>query len=370
MKNMKKILIINLLFLSGTFLYADNNTREIADSTGRMITIPQNINRIICSGAGSLRLITYMQAEKLVTGVDDIEKRDNPFDARVYALANPQFKKLPLIGEFRGFDNPELILKLNPAPDVIFKVYSISGHDAAELQNKTGIPVIVLKYGDLSFNKGDLFNSLKIIGKTLNKEKRSEEVITFINSSIDDLNKRTANIPDNKKKSCFIGGVSQAGSHGFNSTEPAYSPFKMLNAKNVAFDKSKNPKELAHAYISKEKIVEWDPEIIFIDLGTLQTKEKGNGLFEIKTDSVYKELTAVKKGEVYGLLPYNYYSTNFESVIADAYYIGKLLYPEKFKDISAEKKADEIYSFFVGKPVYKELDKFYEGLSFKKILLK
>ena len=367
---MKQKLLLILTVLFTTVFINASATKTVTDSTGRMVEIPVKINRIICSGAGCLRLITYMNAQDLVIGVDDIEKRDNISDARSYAIANPRYKNLPLIGEFRGNDNPELILNLNPAPDVIFKVYSTSGHDAVELEDKTGIPVIILKYGDLSYNKSDLFGSLRLIGNVLGKTKRAEEIISFIDRTFDDLDRRTKDISDSRKKTCFIGGVAQAGSHGFNSTEPAYSPFKMINALNTAFDKSKTPKELAHAYISKEKIIEWDPDVLFIDLSTLQTTEEGNALYELANDPVYSELDAVKKGEVYGLLPYNWYSTNFDSVIANAYYAGKVLFPDRFKDVDPQKKADEIFRFFAGEPVFDKLDRTFGGKVFKKIKVK
>ena len=37
-----------------------------------------------------------------------------------------------------------------------------------------------------------------------------------------------------------------------------------------------------------------------------------------------------------------YYSTNIDTVIANAYYIGKVLYPDEFRDIDPAEKADEI----------------------------
>lgn len=347
-----------------------NNKIKITDALGREIEIPGKIQHVICSGAGCLRLITYLEAQDKIVAVDDIEIKENIFDARPYALANPQFKNLPLFGEFRGFDNPELILALDPLPDLIFKTYSQSGHDPIELQNKTGIPVVVLEYGDLGSNINDFYNALQIMGKILNKEKRTEELVNFFNNCINDLNERTKNIPGNKKKSCFVGGIASRGPHGLQSTEPAYPPFKMVNADNKAYDKTKSPKELTHADVAKEKIIEWDPEIIFIDLSTLQLDIKSNALYEIKNDTVYQELKAIKNEKIYGLLPYNWYTGNFGSIIANAYFIGKTLYPDFFKDIEPEKKADEIYTFLVKKPVFKQMNEDFENLAFKKILLK
>jgi ABC-type Fe3+-hydroxamate transport system substrate-binding protein len=92
--------------------FAAGQTRTIIDKTGRKVTVPVNVNRVICSGPGALRLLTYLRAQNLIVAVDDIEVKRNRFDARPYALANPEFETYPIFGEFRGFDNPELILSL------------------------------------------------------------------------------------------------------------------------------------------------------------------------------------------------------------------------------------------------------------------
>jgi len=54
-------------------------------------------------------------------------------------------------------------------------------------------------------------------------------------------------------------------------------------------------------------------------------------------------LKAFKEGRVYGTLPYNYYRTNIAVALADTYYIGKILYPDKFKDVDPEKKATRYF---------------------------
>ncbi|MGD9779570.1 MAG: iron ABC transporter substrate-binding protein, partial [Methanomethylovorans sp.] len=40
---------------------------------------------------------------------------------------------------------------------------------------------------------------------------------------------------------------------------------------------------------------------------------------------------------------------NQGSVLADAYFAGKLLYPERFEDVNLENKTIEIYTFLVGR---------------------
>jgi iron complex transport system substrate-binding protein len=112
----------------------------ITDSAGRQVEIPQIVDHVICSGPGALRLLTYLESQDKIVAVDDMEKQRPQFDARPYALANPQFKDYPIFGEFRGHDHPERILTLDPLPQVIFKTYSTVGHDPLELSKKNRYP--------------------------------------------------------------------------------------------------------------------------------------------------------------------------------------------------------------------------------------
>ncbi|AKB43029.1 iron ABC transporter substrate-binding protein [Methanosarcina vacuolata] len=348
---------------------AESGALTLKDGFDREVTIPENVERVVCSGAGCLRYLVYLQAQDDVVGVDSLEKEESAFEGRPYALANPQLKDYPLIGEFRGKDDPEKIIAISP--QVILKTgtsgqsAATNGADADTLQNKTGIPVVMFPYGSLKNEeqKAEMYNSLRIMGQVVGKQERAEEVINYINATMQDLENRTADIPESERKTAYIGGVSMAGAHGIISTEPAYPPFLWVNANNVAAGMGAD-----HADIAKEALVDWDPEYIFIDIGTLQVGNEG-AIGELKNDTSLSGLSAVKNKKVYGVIPYNYYSTNYESVLANAYFVGKVLYPDRFEDIDPEAKADEIYTFFLGKPVFSELNGQYDNLGFKSIPL-
>ncbi|AKB46522.1 Iron(III) dicitrate-binding protein [Methanosarcina sp. Kolksee] len=348
---------------------AESGAMTLTDGFGREVTISENVERVVCSGAGCLRYLVYLQAQDDVVGVDSLEKEESAFEGRPYALANPQLKDYPLIGEFRGKDDPEKIIAISP--QVILKTgtsgqsAATNGADADTLQNKTGIPVVMFPYGSLKNEeqKAEMYNSLRIMGQVVGKQERAEEVINYINATMQDLENRTADIPESERKTAYIGGVSMAGAHGIISTEPAYPPFLWVNANNVAAGMGAE-----HADIAKEALVDWDPEYIFIDIGTLQVGNEG-AIGELKNDTSLSGLSAVKNKKVYGVIPYNYYSTNYESVLANAYFVGKVLYPDRFEDIDPEAKADEIYTFFLGKPVFSELNGQYDNLGFKSIPL-
>jgi len=343
------------------------STTTITDGFGRTVTVPANPQKIVCSGSGCLRYVVYLGAQDMVVAVDSQETREHPFEARAYALTNPQFATLPLFGEMRGKDDPEKIIGI--APDVIFKTgssgttYGTSGPEADTLQDKTGIPVVAFPYGSLRTDTEteEFRAALRIMGKTLGKEERAEELIAYVDEISADLDKRTKDIPADQQKTVYIGGVSSAGAHGMISTEPAYPPFLWVHAKNIAAGT-----DTQHADVSKEVIVNGDPEFVFIDVGTIQMDNDG-AIGELKTNPAFGGLTAVKNGNVYGVLPYNYYSVNYESVLADAYFVGKVLYPDQFADVDPKQKSDEIYTKFVGKPAFADINANYKELGFAKI---
>lgn len=347
----------------------NGSTVTITDGYGRSVTIPENPDRIICSGSGCLRYVVYLGQQDKVVGVDSIEKENQTNEARSYAIANPQLASLPLIGEFRGKDDPEKIVAIDP--QVIFKTGSATDQPASviaaadTLQNKTGITVIAIPYGSLknADEKAQMENSLRLMGSILGNETRADELIRYINATSQDLESRTGNITGSAQKTVYIGGVSSSGAHGIISTEPAYPPFLWVHANNIAAGSG-----TAHADISKEVLVEADPEYLFVDAGTSQIAN-GSAIDELKTNPAFSSLSSVKNGKVYGVLPYNFYTTNYDSVLADAYFVGKTLYPDRFSDINPETKADEIYTEFVGKPVFAVIKANNGNIGFEKITL-
>ncbi len=352
---------------TATVTQSTASTSTITDGFGRAVTVPANPQKIVCSGSGCLRYVVYLGAQDTVAGVDSQETKEHPFEARAYAITNPRFATLPLFGEMRGKDDPEKIIGI--APDVIFKTgstgttYGTSGPEADTLQDKTGIAVVAFPYGSLRTDaeKAEFHAALQIMGKTLGKEARAEELIAYVDELIADLERRTGDIPADQQKPVYIGGVSSAGAHGIISTEPAYPPFLWVHAKNIAAGI-----DTQHADVSKEVIVDGDPEFLFIDVGTIQMDNDG-AIGELKTNPAYAGMKAVKDGNVYGVLPYNYYNVNYESVLADAYFVGKVLYPDRFADVDPKQKADEIYMKFVGKPAFAEINKSYKDMGFAKI---
>lgn len=218
---------------------------------------------------------------------------------------------------------------------------------------------MVLDYGTLSTFSKEVYDSLNLIGKVIGEEKRAKEVVDFLDECKNDMNDRTKDISEDKKPKVYAGGLSSKGAHGIESTSGKYPPLTAVNAKNVVDETG----QVGAVSIDREKLISWNPDILFIDAGGLQLVKD-----DYKKDpKFYQSLSAVKKGEIYCLIPYNWYWTNIETALADAYYAGKVIFPDEFTDVDPIKKADEIYEFMVGKPLYEEMAKEYIG--FKKITL-
>ena len=368
-------LLTGIVVVAGIVSFPDScvcsSTQTIIDMMNRQVTIPAKITRVICSGSGCLRLLVYLQSHDRIVGVDSAEKGGLPFalDARPYAVARPELKDYPLFGEFRGHDSPELIAALDPQPQVILKTYAVRDGGVETLEQKTGIPVIALGYGDLTRKRSELNRTLRVMARVLNVEDRAEAVIVFFDELQSDLQARTATVLVRDRPTTYIGGLSHRGGHGFASTEPGYTPFAFLGARNVAGELTKGNRALDHAMVSKEQLLIWNPAVIFLDIGTTRLQSGANGLEELKTDPAYQSLVAVQAGQVYGVFPYNYYTRNFESVFADAYFIGKVLYPEAFADIDPMAKAEAIAAFLNGGPAFERINNNFGNMGFNKIMI-
>lgn len=356
MMKRKLAIILSILILCFSFLMSgcskQKNTSSqketlVTDLLGREVKIKGNVEKVVAIGPGALRLYTYVGENNKLVGIEEFEKKNAK--GRPYILANKELMDLSVIGLGGPNNPPDPEKLLSVKPDVIFTTYSKDKAEADDLQNKTGIPVVVLSYGKTSLFDKAVNDSLTLIGKVMNREQRAKEVINFIENARQDLNKRTADIKDVNKPTVYIGALGMKGMHGIESTQGKYSLFTVLNIKNVADETGKT----GSVMIDKEKLVEWNPKILFIDLGGIDLVKQDYS----KNAKFYESLSAFKEGNVYSQLPYNFYSTNIDTALVDAYFIGKTVYPEKFSDIEIKNKADEIYKFFVGKELFDTMQK-------------
>lgn len=328
--------------------------RYVVDIVGRNVTLPETVSKIAAIGPGMLRLICYLNATDMLVGVEESETSWG-FTGRDYAMAiGESFKALPVIGP--GGPGrppaPELILTAKPDLIIMSKTY-YDLYDPDRLQTETNATVIVMDYGPAGQLDIESFtNALRVLADVLNRKERAEQLINFVNDLCDDLYQRTKNIASRPK--VYIGAVSYKGAQPFTTTQTPFPPLSLLNTPSVV-DKYSNTTGVF--FCDFEAILAEQPDVIFIDEGNLVTVKQD---FD-KDSNKYLQLNAFKEGKVYGTLPYNYYHTNIAVALADAYYIGKVLYPDAFSNVDPEEKANEIFSMFLGKQIYQAYAEEYCG---------
>ena len=339
----------------------------ITDAFGREVTIPENPEKIAVVGSGSMRYFVYLGIDlDDVCAVDyqDSALNKQTFNLRPYYLANPEIAKIPEVGAAKGVvDNEKLLMS---GADILFMggASSSNAEVANEIQEKTGVPVVMFFTGNYVTDSEKIQDTLLMLGEILGKEQRAKDLIAYFDAVEADLKKRVNGL--SAEETVYVGGVAYNGYHGLDGTDPTFYPFAILNADNVASEIT-SVSQTGYAQISKEKLLEWDPDFIFVDLSTIQAAE-GGAIEEMKNDPSYKELTAVKNSMVYTVNPHTSMNVNYETTLANTYFIGKILYPEQFEDIDPVKKADEIYSFVVGEPVFDLLKENVDGLSYQRVL--
>jgi len=346
------VVVLALLVLCGCGPGAQAGGEQVTvtDLLGREVSIPATVDQVIAIGPGALRLYVYAGNLEYVVGVEQIEA-DSP-TGRPYLLANPELAELPVIGQGgpNNAPDPEKILAV--APDVILSTYATDAAAAEELQTKTGIPVVVISYGTIGFGTTTIFgdavqDSLRLIGSITGQDAKAAAAVDFILQAQQDLDGRTRDIPDASKPSVYVGGLGARGTHGIESTQGHYALLDVIHARNIVDETG----ESGSIMIDKEKLLAWDPDFLFIDQGGFAAVVEDYQ----KNPVFYESLSAMQNGQVYAQLPYNYYSTNIDTAIADAYYLGKVLYPAAFADVEPEQKADEIYEALLGRPVYAQM---------------
>ena len=341
------LLIITLIWGVAPEVVASGE-RTVIDMEGRTVHLETNLERILVIGS-ALRLYTYIAGTEGLVGVERAQQNVN--SGRPYIIAYPELANLPIVGEGHPHDpDPELIVQVNP--QVIIAGDIMDRKSLELLENKTGIPVVMTRCGSSPVFDETTYTAIEVIGQVIGKEDRVEELIAYLDSCEAELWQLTKDIPPEEKPSVYMGGVSWKGTHGIESTQGLSALMQAINARNVADELGQG-----HLMIDKEKLVQWDPDIIIID---------ANGLPNVQDDyqrnpHFYQYLTAVQTNQVYSQLPYTSYYSNVETALADIYYIGKILYPHQFRNIDPVAKADEIYTFMLGQPLYGKMAKQFGG---------
>lgn len=337
----------------------DGATRTVKDTWGREVEIPEKVETIVCLGSGAPRIAAYLGVMDMLVGAEDHDKKGVTVLRDYSMVYYEDLKDLPAVGAGggSGANNGYAEQIIEAQPDVILAGFSQEA--AEELENQTGIPVVCVRYLSINFVDESFYAAMRVFAEVVGKQDRCEQVLQFIDDCKKDLNDRTKDIPDSEKKAAYTGAVTFSGRHGFAGTYANFGPFMAVNALNVADE----VKDVNYFETDLEKIVEWDPDVIFLDPGNMDLVND-----EYKTNPGYFEaLRAVQEGNLYTMPSFNNCGTNITYAIMNAYYAGMVLFPEAFSDVTMESVAAEILQTMLDENFFEEMEQ--AGLFYGKLTL-
>ncbi len=360
--NKKPFIALTMLVLCSCGVTPTSSSTDesiiVQDMIGRNETvIPGSYKRIICIGAGALRLYSYVGDVNLLSGVEDIDNtslssRPSMFDgvARPYLIANEEhFKTLPSCGVGGpNAQSPELEKILNCNPDLIISEYEDADR-ANSLKENIGVPVITLSIGSKGVWDEEVSQTISLLGRVLDKNERASTLNSYISSERSAIASRVSSINEANQKKAYICGLGNYGTTNHLMTSGNYEPFNIAKIENVA----SNLGITGIGKIEEEKFVQLGETMdnMIFDAAAIKNIK---GLYKAD-ETMFDSCKAWKDGKAYLQMAYNAYYTNLEISLANTWYNAKVIYPELFSDIDMIDKLDEATAKFNGKALAKEI---------------
>ena len=324
---------------------AQSSEVTVTDMIGREVTVvPGSYKRVVCIGAGALRMYSYIGDVALLAGVEDIDnttlsERPMMFDsvARPYVLAyGDVFNTLPSCGvggPMAQTAEAEKILSCNP--DIVISEFEdVEKEDA--LQEQLGVPVITLKTGSKGVFDDAFYGSMTLLGQIFGEEEKAADLVQFVQDEAAEITARTADIADEDKPSVYVCGLGNWGTTDHLMTAENYVSFQIANVKNVLSGTGAQGIQP----IEEEKFIALgsDMDMIIMDAAAVKNIKP---LYQ-EDPTMFDTCKAWQEDQVYLEMAYNAYYTNYEIALINTWFIAKTVYPEIFADIDLAEKTNQV----------------------------
>lgn len=361
MKKSITFLLAVVLLLSLCACHApseETGTHTVTDMVGRQVSVvPGSYQRVVCIGAGALRMYSYIGDVQLLAGVEDIDntgltQRPEMFDsvARPYVLAfEDVFRKLPSCGvggPMAQAAEAEKILSCNP--DIIISEFE-SAEKSDALQQQLGVPVITLGAGtDGVFDK-KFSDSVTLLGEIFGQEQKAARLVQFVAEERAAIEALVANIAQEEKPGVYICGLGNWGTTNHLMTAQDYICFRIAGIKNVVQGlgiEGVGP-------IEQEKFVALGEQmdVIIVDAAAVKNIKP----LYAQDPAMFNTCKAWQEGNVYLQMAYNAYYTNYEIALINTWFLAKTVYPQAFAHVDMTEKTDQITKMFLGQALAQEI---------------
>ena len=296
-------------------------TITIIDSAGRRVEVPQPLERIAIAASGAAQIIRALGASDTIVGVT------RPMASR-RAYFWPYLSHKPQIGTGHRPEH-EQILVVEPQV-LIVKTWGGGLEEAVEKLEPAGIVIVAID----GFIFETLFREIEILGLMLGRETEAAEFTDFLQSKIDLIEERTAQIPLEERKTVYW-ELGHSDFFTVGPESPAAQGIRKAGGINLFADLG-----VRFAEVDPEDILTRDPDVVIRGIagsrvgGFLATcpSHMAAKRGEMMARPGWGELRAVRDDRVY-ILGQGMGGLRRVVILV---YIATLLYPDIFADINAE----------------------------------
>ena len=317
---------------------------ELKDATGRSVTVPDKVGRVMAAGPTAAVVLYVLAPEKMIAWPSAPRPNEREFIL-------PAARDLPELGRLTGRGdtaNVEVVLK--EKPDLIFDFGSVSPTFvslAQRVQEQTGIPYLL-------FN-GRLENtaaSLRELGRALGVSERAEKIARYVEETDRLIDERLKDVPASARKRVYLARQPnglETGLTGSINTEIV----ERAGGINVA-ERATGRGGIAN--VSIEQVIAWAPDTIIT--------WDANFFARVNDDPSWASIPAVANKRVHQgpRLPFGWIDAppSINRTIGLRWIAG-LLYPERFPEDIRVTARDFIKLFYQHDVSDAQLDRILAG---------
>ncbi len=317
----------------------ENKSRIIIDHTGKEVTIPAQINRILIGSILPLPSVYCMftQSSEKIVGMhpSSLAAAQNSYLAKVF----PEITKVDSSFVQNGAVNIEEVLKLKP--DVVF--YNASNSEERQIYENAGIPTIGFSVSLSDYNCVETYADwIDLLGRIFGQSERADKIIEKGRQIEKEILSRVSSIREEDKPKVLIlfnyneNGIIAGGDDWFSSYW-----IESSGGINAAKDIKTQGK------INMEQVYKWNPDMIFItNFSPKLPEDLINNTVEGHDWSVVK---AVKEGKVYKfpLGMYRWFPPASDTPLV-LRWLSKTIQSEVFADVDMDEEIKDYYKEFYG----------------------
>jgi len=334
---MKKRLLCIFLLLSLLLCSCGQAERESAarsceftDSTGRTVTVPDEITRIAITGPLSQIYILPLAGDLLV-GVSNAYAED----AEIY-LPSYIFEKTEIGQLYGGKGEMDLEALLAAAPEIVIDIgepKKTTADDLTALTEQTGIPFI-----HIDATVATAADAYRTLGKLLNREQKAEELANWCEKTYSSISAMMEKVEADKARKTLLyclgdKGVNVIAQGSFHAETIDMMSENLAVVEDVVSSGAGNEVDL-------EQILLWNPDVIIFAPDSCYETIAGK--------SQWESIAAIENGNYYKT-PYGPYGWLSSPPAVQRYlgmlWLGQLLYPE-YTEYDLQEEVTAYYKLF------------------------